>query len=175
MFFVHLDIVQVKTRFRRVPLVTTVSLENLTVACVPEKHRAAFSLRSFLHERIFILLSIKRHNLLIHLDIAPIKSRFTREPLVTNVSWVNLTVACVPERHRGVFNLRSSRHENVFTLLFNESHNVFLHFDIAPNQNTLYVGTACHECFSGESHGGMRPCEPPCRVSIYGPSSTRVS
>ena len=125
MSFVHLDIAQVKTRFGRVPLVTTVSLENLTVARVPEKHRAAFSLRSFLHERIFILLSIKRHNLLIHLDIAPIKSRFTREPLVTNVSWVNLTVACVPARHRGVFNLRYFLHKSVLILLFIEGHNVF--------------------------------------------------
>ena len=33
----------------------------------------------------------------LHIDIALFKTRFTQEPLVTNVALVDLTVACVPE------------------------------------------------------------------------------
>ena len=51
----HFDITQVKKRFSRDALVTNASLVNRTVACVPVKHRAAFNLRSFLHENVFIL------------------------------------------------------------------------------------------------------------------------
>ena len=125
------DIAQVKTHFTEEPLVTTASSVTLTLACVPEKHRAAFNLRSFLHESIFILLSIESHNVFIHFDIAQVKSRFTREPLVTTASSVTLTVACVPEKHRAAFNLRSFLHESIFILLSIERHNVFIHFDIA--------------------------------------------
>ena len=103
----HFDIAQVQTRFTREPLVTKVSLVNLTVACVPEKHRAAFNLRSFLHENVFILLFIEGHNVIRLL-----------QPLVTNVSLVSLTVACVPGRHRAAFNLRSFLHKSDFILLF---------------------------------------------------------
>ena len=111
-------------------LSTNVSLINLTVARVPAKHRAAFNLRSYVHESVFILLFIESHSVFLHFDIAQVKTRFTREPLVTTVSLVNLTVACVPEKQRAAFNLRSFLHEIVFILLFIEGHNVFLHFDI---------------------------------------------
>ena len=127
----HLDNAQVKTRFTRQPLVTNVALVDLTVACVPEKHHDAFNLRSFLHEKVFILLFSQDHNVFLLFDIAQVKSRFTRESLVTNVSLVHLTVACVPVQHRAASNLMSFRHESVFILLFTESHNGFLLFDIA--------------------------------------------
>ena len=111
--------------------VTNVFLVNLTVACVPVKHCATFSLRSFLHESVFILLFVEGHNIFRYFDIDLVKARFKREPLVTTVSSVNLTVARVPEKHRAAFNLRSFLHESVIILLFIEGHNVFLHFDIA--------------------------------------------
>ena len=95
------------------------------------QHRAAFKMRSFLHESVFILLFIDSDNVFLHLDIAQVKTRFTRESLVTTVSSVNLTLACVPEKHRAASNLMSFRHESVFILLFTESHNGFLLFDIA--------------------------------------------
>ena len=76
----------VKTRCMREPLVTTVALLNLTLACVPVKHRAAFNLRSFLRESVFILLFIEGNNDVLHFDITQVKKRFTRDPLVTNVS-----------------------------------------------------------------------------------------
>ena len=129
--FLHFDIAKVKTRFTREPLVTTVSLLNLTKACVPEKHSAAFNLRSFLHESVFILLFIESNNVFLHFGIVLVKTRFTREPLVLTVSLVNLTVACAPEKHRAAFNLKSFLHESVFILLFIEGPDVFLHFDIA--------------------------------------------
>ena len=111
--FLHFDIAQVKTRFTWESLVTNVSSINLTVACVLEKHRAAFNLRSFLHESVFVLLFVEGHNVFLHFDIAQVKTRFTWESLVTNVSSMNLTVACVPEKHYDAFNLRSFLHENV--------------------------------------------------------------
>ena len=131
MCFVHFDIDQVKTRFTREPLAATVPLVNLTVACVPKKHRAEVNLRTFLHETVFILLFSQNHNVFLLFDIAQVKSRFTRESLVTNVSLVHLTVACVPVQHRAASNLMSFRHESIFILLFTESHNGFLLFDIA--------------------------------------------
>ena len=33
-----------------------------------------------------------------------------------------------------------------------------------PSQITLHAGSACHECFLGESHSGVCPWETPCRV-----------
>ena len=100
MCFVHFEIAQVKTRFTRSRLVTNVSLVNLTVACVPVKHQAALHLRHFLHESVFTLLVIEGHNVFPHFDIALVKTRFTRESLATKVPLVNLTVACVPVKHR---------------------------------------------------------------------------
>ena len=91
----HFDIALVTTRFTRESLVTTVSVVNLTVACVPEKLRDAFNLRSFLHECVSILLFIEGHNVFQHFDIAVVRVRFTRESLVMNVSLENLTVAFV--------------------------------------------------------------------------------
>ena len=116
--FLHFDIDQVKTRFTREPLAATVPLVNLTVACVPKKHRVEVNLRSLLQENVFILPFIAGHNDVLHFDIAQVKTRFTREPLVTTVSSVNLTLACVPVKHRAAFILRSFLHENVFILLF---------------------------------------------------------
>ena len=101
------------------------------MACVPEKHRVAFNLRSFLHEIVFILLFIEGHNVFLHFDIVLVKAGLALEPLVTTVSSVNLTVARVPEKHRAAFNLRSFLHESVSILLSIERHNVFIHFDIA--------------------------------------------
>ena len=127
--FLHFDIVLVKAGLALEPLITTVSSVDLTVARVPEKHRAAFNLRSFLHEsvftstsfnlrsflheRVFILLFIESHDVLLHYNIAQVKTRFTREP--TNVSLVNLTLACVPEKHRAAFNLRSFLQKTTMT------------------------------------------------------------
>ena len=130
MCFVHFDIDQVKTRFTREPLAATVPLVNLTVACVPKKHRAAVNLRTVLHKNVFILICIEGHNVFLHFDIAQVKTRFTREPLVTNVSWVELTVACVPVKYRVAFNLRSFLHESVFFLHIMKGNNDVLHFDI---------------------------------------------
>ena len=124
----HLDIAQVKTHFTQEPLVTTVSSVNLTVACV--RNTVPRSLRSFLHESVFTLLFL-HCSVSLHFDIALVRTRFTREPLVTTVSSVNLTLACVPEKHRAASNLMSFRHESIFILLFTESHNGFLLFDIA--------------------------------------------
>ena len=94
---------------------------NLTLACVPVKHRAAFNLRSFLQESVFILFFIEGNNDVLHFDITQIKKRFTREPLVTNVSVLKSHVTvCVPEEHRAAFNLRYFLHEDVFILLFVE-------------------------------------------------------
>ena len=42
-----------------------------------------------------MLLCIEGHTVSLHLDIAQVKARCTRESLVTNVSLVNLTVARV--------------------------------------------------------------------------------
>ena len=91
----HLDIALVKARFAHESLVSIVSSVNVTLACVPEEHRGAFNLRSFLHESVFILLFTKGRNSLLHFDTAQVKARFTRESLVTNFSLVNLTVARV--------------------------------------------------------------------------------
>ena len=93
------------------------------------QHRAAFKMRSFLHESVFILLFIDSDNVSLHLDIAQVKTHFTQEPLVTTVSSVNLSGMC--EKHRAASNLMSFRHESIFILLFTESHNGFLLFDIA--------------------------------------------
>ena len=117
----------------------------------------SFHVRSFLKETVFILLFNESHNVFLHFDIAKVKTRFTREPLVTTVSLLNLTVACVPEKHRAALNLRSFLHESVFTLLVIEGHNVFRPLRHRPNQNTLHPRTACHDCFFGKSHGGMCP------------------
>ena len=57
-----------------------------------------FNLWSFLHESVFIILLIEGHNVFLDFDIAQTKTRYTRQPLVTNVSVVNLTVACVPAK-----------------------------------------------------------------------------
>ena len=92
--FPHFNNALVKARFTRESLVTNVPLGNLTVACAPEKNRAAFSLRSFLHENVFILLFIESHGVLLHFDIALVKTRCMREPLVTTVALLNLTAAC---------------------------------------------------------------------------------
>ena len=73
------------------------------MACVAVKQRVAFNL---------ILLFIEGDNVFLHFDIAQAKTRFTREALVTNVV-VNLTVACVPVKHRAALNLRSFLHESV--------------------------------------------------------------
>ena len=101
------------------------SLVNLTVACVAVEHRDEFNLRSFLHENVFILLFISTLT-------SPRSKHASRGSLLsTNVSLVNLTLACVPEKHRAASNLMSFRHESVFILLFTESHNGFLLFDIA--------------------------------------------
>ena len=116
---------------------------------------------------------IQGHTVCHHCDIALIKKRCTREPLVTNVSWVNLSVAFVPVKHCAAFNLRSFLHESVFILLLMEGHNVFLHFDIAQVKTRFTMGAACHDSFCGKSHGGM--CLRYCHRSIWGPSSTRVS
>ena len=101
---------------------------------VPEEHRVAFNLRYFLHESVFILLFIEGHNVFLHFGIAQVKTRFTREPRVTSVSLVNLTVVCLTEKHRAAFNLRSFLHEDVFIPLFTEGHIVCLHFDIWSKQ-----------------------------------------
>ena len=101
--FLHFGIAKVKTRFTREPLVTTVSLVNHTVACVPAKHRAAFNLRSYVYESVFILLFTESHNEVLHFDITQVKKRFSRDALVTNASFENLTLTCVPERHRAAF------------------------------------------------------------------------
>ena len=65
-----------------------------------------------------MILFIESHDVLLHFDIALVKTRCTREPLVTTVALLNLTVARVPEKHRAAFNLDPLSHENVFILLF---------------------------------------------------------
>ena len=67
-------------------LSTNVSLVNLTLARVPEKHRAASNLMSFRHESIFILLFTESHNGSLLFDIALVRAPFTRQSLATNVS-----------------------------------------------------------------------------------------
>ena len=104
------------------------------VACIPKKHRAAFNFTTFLHETVLILLFSQDHNVFLLFDIAQVKSRFTRESLVTSVSLVHLTVACVPLQHRAAFKMRPFLHESVFILLFIDSDNVFLHLDIAQTK-----------------------------------------
>ena len=94
---------------------------NLTVTHVPVKHRAVFNSdlpREYLHPPLHL-----------HFDITQMKTRFTRQPLVTNVALVDLTVACVPVKYRAAFNLKSFLHENVCILPFVENHNVFHHFE----------------------------------------------
>ena len=161
------------------------------MASVPAKQRAAFNLRSFVHKSVFILLCIERHNVFLHFDIAQIEARFTRESLVTNVSWENLTVASIPVKHRAAFNLKSFLHESVFILLFIEGHKVFLHSDIAKVKTRFTMGAACHDSFCGKSHGVMclrnavivqsvflppREClHPHLHRSMSGPSSRRLS
>ena len=91
-------------------------------------------------------------------------------------SWVHLTVACVPVKHRAAFNLRSFLHESVFILLSTESHNVFLHLAIALVQTRFTMGAACHDSFCGKSHGAM--ClknTPHLHRSMSCPSSRRLS
>ena len=82
------------------------------------KHRAAFSLRSFLHENVFILLFIEGHNVFRPLCQRPGQNTLHAGTACHECSLVNLTVACVPVEHRDEFNLRSFLHENVFILLF---------------------------------------------------------
>ena len=113
----HFDITQVKNASRGMRL-SRMLLWRISVACVPQKHQAAFNLSSFLYESVFILLFTESHFVLLHADIVLLKANFTRETLVTNASLVNLTLTCVPERHRDEFNLRSYLHESIFTLLF---------------------------------------------------------
>ena len=90
----HFDIAQVKKRFTRDPLVTNVSVLKSHV------HRAAFNLRSFSTRVSSSFFFIEGHDVFFHFDIAQVKTNFTREPLVTKVPLVNLTVACVPVQHR---------------------------------------------------------------------------
>ena len=101
---------------------------NLTVACVPVKHCATFSMRSFLHESVFILLFIEGHNVFLHFDIAQVKTRFTAGAACHDCFFGKSQ--CVPEKHRVAFSLRSFLHESVFILLFIEGHNIFRYFDI---------------------------------------------
>ena len=127
--FLHFDIAQVKNASRGMRL-SRMLLWRISVACVPGRHQAAFNLSSFLYECVFILLFTESHFVLLHADIVLLKANFTRETLVTNASLLNLTVACVPLKHRAAFNLRSFLQESVFILFFIEGNNNVLHFDI---------------------------------------------
>ena len=71
-----------------------------------------------------MILFIESHDVLLHFDIALVKTRCTREPLVTTVAMLNLTVARVPEKHRAAFNLDPLPRECLHPPLH-------LHFDIA--------------------------------------------
>ena len=105
------------------------------------------------------LLFGQDHNIFLLFDIAQVKSRFTRDPLVTNAFWVSLTVACVPGRHRAAFNLRSFLHKSDFILLFISSLT-------SPRSIHASRGSACHECFLGEPHSGVCPWETRCRAQF---------
>ena len=154
------------------------------------RHHAAFNLRSFLHESVFILLFIEGHSVFLHFDTAHLRTRFTREPLVTKVSWENLTVASIPVKHSAAFNLQTFLHESVFfILLFIEGHKVFLHLGIAqvktrsrwePLVTTLSVvnlTVALSDTVIVQS-GVLPPREclhPHLHRSMSGPSSRRLS
>ena len=131
-------IVLVEAHFTRDSLVKSVSLVNR----VPVIHRSSFNLRFFLHENVFILLCMEGHNDVLHFDIALVKARFTQEPLVKNVSLVNLTAKCVHQKHRNAFNLRSFLQGNVFILLIIEGEKGFM-LAVEPDGGEALSGYKC--------------------------------